>query len=371
MTPPDLRNLLHDLGDEARVPDLLDRSLAASRRIRRRRLTTAAVGALTVVALTIAVTIAAPWRSSDDPVVNPPATETPTPSTSTGTSSTTGQTTTGSSAQGTGQTEQPPTGDLTGTVYYLVDANLYARTGSGQPRLVRSFTDQAVAVSPDGQRVAWIDLASATLMVSAIDGSAEHAVGPVANMGGLCNQPVWFPDSRRVLAATGMDNTWSTFDSETGAATPLGVATGCYPTVSPDGRTIGWYDGASDSGTLLTDAQGGSQRHIPAGAAPCPGTVYAVGPSADRALVSRPDPDNASCGDGPGRSARNGTVVDTGSGQSAGPADALTTGVFLPDGRMVARTVAGELVLLTADLQVAARLPAPGDSFMVVLGYVP
>jgi hypothetical protein len=80
MTGPDLRRALHDLSEDARVPDLLDRALATSRRIRRRRLAAAATG--TAVTLVLAASAVAMVRPSNGAVV-PPATDSTTTSTCT------------------------------------------------------------------------------------------------------------------------------------------------------------------------------------------------------------------------------------------------------------------------------------------------
>lgn len=299
--------------------------------------------------------------------------------------------TTPSQPSGTAPKQVAP-GDLKGTVYYRAtgpsgDA-LYARTAGQEPRLLMRSPGPMV-VSPDLRRVAWTTVSGGPLdvpeklMVSDIDGGNARTLADVTNAGGLCFTSVaWSPDSRRLIVKpdNGPDGPWAALDVTTGQRTDLDASTAklCYPTSSPDGGALGWYDGSGGSGVVLTDAHGGNHRtvpHVDGLQAPCRLGVYAVAPDGGRALVSRPNPDNPSCGDGPGSTTGDGVIVDTATGRSLPLpiTGGLTSGVFLPDGGILARTAqTGELVLLDPQLHIVARTPGPStDDTMVLLAYTP
>lgn len=390
MTGPDLRRAMHDLGEDAHVPDLLDRALATSRRIRRRRLAAAATG--TALTLVIAASAVAMVRPPNETIAPPgstmPSTGTPTliPSPS-------------SPPFNTGATLPipPPVSDQSpptvppaagGTVYYLhFDGSrnsVYSVTGAGTPKLVVADVSSDIAVSPDATKLAWIEspasgTSTSTVMVSNLDGSDKRAVAEAQYSGGLCVMPAWAPDSRRILfrPSGGYHVPWVTVDVTNGHRTALELTDGCYPTWSPDGGTIGWYDHAiPGSGVILTDALGRGARTMPPvdGVRACQISIYAVGPEGRRALVDKPIVGKGGCPDWPGRDAWRGVVVDTSTGRSLDlpVKGGLTSAVFLADGGLVGRTAAtGEMILLDAGLKLVARWPAaPGDN-LILLAYVP
>jgi hypothetical protein len=389
MTGPDLRSALHDLGEDARVPDLLDRALATSRRIRRRRVAAGAAG--TAAVLVMAAIAVATVRPSSGTVA-PPATGStttpastsapvfpaPTPSAATPpvTPSVSGQPPATPSAAG-------------GTVYYLqLDGprhSVYSVTGAGKPKLVAADASPDMALAPDASKLAWIEGptdggSTATVMVSNLDGTRKRAVAEAQYSGGLCNTPAWSADSRRIMfqPSGGYEVPWVTLDVTNGHRTTLESVGACYPTWSPDGGTIGWYDKASPgSGAILTDALGRDERAIPpidGVRGPCRIGIHAVGPGGRRAFVDKPNPDNAACGDGPGRSAGRGAVVDTSTGRSLDlpVKGGLTSAVFLADGGLIGRTaLTGELVRLDADLNLMTRWPSPPGGDITLLAYVP
>ena len=380
MTGPDLRSALHDLGEQARVPDLLDRALATSRRIRRRRVA-AGAAATAVVLVTTAVAVAV--VRSPDGTVAPPATGTSAPQPSSTPAPSASTTTTPAEHPTVGQ--PPPPATPGGTAYYLrfegSSMSLYSWSGREGPKLVASGTSPGVTVSPDGTKLAWIDGVAdgdpaATVMVSDLDGGNQRAVADARDMGGLCNVPAWSPDSRRILfpPSGGNEQPWMTVDIASGERTTLASAGRCYPTWAPDGGTIGWY--SSRSGATLTDALGRNARTVPPVdgiRAPCGMAIFAVAPGGGRAFVDVPIPEPA-CGDGPGRRPWRGAVVDTSTGRSLDlPVDGgLSSAVFLADGGLVGISEAtDELVRLDADLDLVARSPAPPGDGLVLLAYVP
>lgn len=382
MTGRDLRSALFDLGEDARVPDLLDRTLATARRIRRRRVAAGAAGTAAVIVL---VTIAIAAVRPPGTAVAPPATGSSTPavaSTSQSPATTTAPTASGAVPPGT-------PGPLEGTVYYLAytdgHTSIYSVTGGGTPKLEVAELSHSVAISPDATMMAWIDGVAdgdpaATVMVSDLDGGNRRAVADAQDSGGLCNYPAWSPDSRRVLfqPGGGYDVAWATVDVISGQRTTLEPTGGCYPTWSPDGGTIGWYDRVGrGEGGILTDARGRNIRVIPpvdGVREPCRSSVPALAPGGRLAVVRRPDPDHMSCGDGPGRTARRGVVIDPSTGRSKElPVEGgLSSAIFLPDGSLVSVLEStGELILLDADLKLVARSPAPSGRELVLLAYVP
>lgn len=388
MTGPDLRSALHDLSQDARVPDLLDRTLATSRRIRRRRVAAGAAGtAAVLIVAAIAVvtvrpseeTVAPPATGSTTSLAQTPAPNSPPPATST----------IPPTPRPAGS--QPPVtpAGAGGTVYYLQfdgsRQSVYSIRGSGKPKLVVEGVSPDLAIAPDASKLAWIEGSAdggstATVMVSNLDGTDKRAVAEAQYSGGLCNTPAWTPDSRRILfqPSGGFDVPWATVDVTNGHRTILESAGACYPTWSPDGGTIGWYTPShSSSGAILTDAHGRDVRAIPpidGVRGPCQIGLHAVGRGGQRALVDRPNPDNAACGDGPGRNSWRGTVVDTSTGRSLHlPVEGgLSSAVFLADGGLVGRTAqTGELIRLDADLNLVARWPSlPGDD-VTLLAYIP
>ena len=127
----------------------------------------------------------------------------------------------------------------------------------------------------------------------------------------------------------------------------------------------------------LTDELGVTVAFVPHIAGlpdPCFNAFSALGPGGHRLLVDASDPSRHACGDGPGRGTYAGMVVDTKTGEKRELADEtpLRSGVFLPDGRLLAQTSAGDLVLLGDRGQLLARTRDPvlgPDSH--VLAYVP
>lgn len=374
MSTPELRNALQELSEQANTPDLLNNVLAKSAKIKRRRVAVTATSAVAVIVLIASVAVGAPWHDSS-PVLPPPATQSSSPgvtssapaSTSSSPSSPNGSSTT----KGTTHVV-PPAGTLDGTVYYLdrtgqSEYSVFAKTGSAAARVLATVPDSTSAsISPDGEHVAWIRLPGsdgpAQLMVKPTDGGVAKAVASAANMGGLCNSTAWVDDESVLFAAgTVTAPIWSVAHLSGGVSPLANPAPGCYPTFTPGHDTIGWYANSVETGMLLTDPTGGNQRVIPSVddiAAPCRGTVYAVSADANRALVSRPNPNNAACGDGPGRRSNDAVVVNTNTGNSIkAPVPGLATGIFLPNGNLVAITTDNRLVLLGTNMNLLDSTP--------------
>lgn len=238
--------------------------------------------------------------------------------------------------------------------------------------------------------MAWVDLsdgATATLMIANADLSDAHAVSSSeANVGGLCNAPAWSPDSSQVLFQITMPSAddsgrWAKVDVANGRQEPLEGSTGCYPVWAPDGTSIAWYDhGPAGSANIrITDGDGANSRFVPpidGTADPCFNAVVALSPGGRYAVVDASDPTRTRCGDGPGRGAAGrGLLVDTTTGAAQQPPfdEPVRSGVFLPDGRLLALPVgAKEFRLLDQQRRVIGHLPDDTlDDSVTVLAYVP
>lgn len=391
MNGRDLRAAMRELTDDVRTPDLLDRALATSGHIRRRRIVVAAGG--TAAGLAVIVALGSMIRPPDTTVA-PPASESATSAVQT-TRPTPSATQSAApppatSAHTSGSPPVPATA-LPGTAYYLESVDLgtrvMAREGDEQPRRISDSVDWSIAVSPDGRLIARtypgdVDPQRGNKLIAGnVDGTDERVLADAHDSHGLCNIPAWSPDSRRVLyqpPGDGLDPAgvrWAIMDVQTGANTMLDQPTGCYPVWSPDGATIGWYTGSNE--VLLTDTKGGNRRQLRLPETPgCAPSIYALSPGARLALVSSHQPGQACGGDGPGRTAHDGVVVDTATGQRidlpvAGP---VSSGVFTQDGSLLVRAdQTNELVLLDPQLRILARTPTlvPAGNRLILQAFVP
>ncbi len=276
----------------------------------------------------------------------------------------------------TGKAEslKPPTG----TAYYAQHAAdgklaLFAKSDGKPARVVNPSVAYNVALSPDARRLAWIDVGDASaphsrVMVSDADGSHVRQVATAPNSHGLCHLPAWSPDSAHLLyplthRTTAGDDEWAVTEVATGKQTGALRGTGCYPVWAPDGQTIAWYDhGPGNTANIrITDATGTTLRFVPhiAGVADsCFNTFAALAPGGNTILVNPAEPSRHACGDGPGRVPFAGVVADTRTGKAitTGVGQPLQSGVYLPDGRLFARTASTpEFVLLGTHGQVLAR----------------
>ncbi|HEX2773078.1 MAG TPA: hypothetical protein VHN18_11700 [Micromonosporaceae bacterium] len=119
------------------------------------------------------------------------------------------------------------------------------------------------AVSPNGERVAWVE--NTDLWVAAIDGSGKRKLrGGVDN---TCWTPAWSPDSREL--AVGLvtpDNPGvyqaATIDLSTGTVREAGRTEGCHPVWSGDGTLIAYADG-TDGGINMAAPDGANRRSVP------------------------------------------------------------------------------------------------------------
>jgi TolB protein len=243
----------------------------------------------------------------------------------------------------------PPPNVITGTFYYGDGGKLYR--GAEPVRNVDAYTAN---VSPDGTRIAFVDN-GVVKVADRNGGGAQTVLSGVPIVG---YEPVWSPDSKRLLVGKGEQGV------ELGIVT---VATKAYtrlahqpdsvihPLWSADGKRIVYATGTCQLGTA--DADGGNARLVPnygrsGGRRSC--DPYSV--SADGALVAVAQ----RTGDTPdgdiGRDSLANAIVDTRTGDNVtlpvtGPINAI---VFLPDGKILVRT-SGKLTLLNADRTVNSQ----------------
>ncbi|MGC4768858.1 hypothetical protein ACLQ25_07725 [Micromonospora sp. DT44] len=93
-------------------------------------------------------------------------------------------------------------------------ARIWRRTSGGTWQVVRTgrprsgTADGPIVVSPNGQRIAWLEPSAGRLVISAFDGTQQHVVG--TQSGWTCT-PSWL-DSERVLFSIGRERDWTLVD---------------------------------------------------------------------------------------------------------------------------------------------------------------
>lgn len=225
------------------------------------------------------------------------------------------------------------------------------------------------AVSPNGERVAWVDR-DAALWVADVDGSNRRKLH--SDVDGLCWGPTWHPDGKTLSVAlndmTGRgDITRGNLDVRTGTFTDLGwKLDGCHPLVSADGRFVAYPDGSTGR-VLVVNASGGRlARTVPGlggNARYDCFDVASLSPDGVRiALLRRGQ--NEDAGD-VARELTVNAVVDTIDGKVIElPLDGrkLLQAYFQADGTLVARVAASDanrLVLVAADGRKLTETPEP------------
>ncbi|TDC84121.1 hypothetical protein E1193_06900 [Micromonospora sp. KC606] len=204
------------------------------------------------------------------------------------------------------------------------------------------------SVSPDGQRVAWVDPErAATLFVADVDGSRKRAL--TRHVDQYCVTPTWSPDSRHLLfrAADPMGNPerFGVLDTR-GRKAPVRwwdtEPQACHALWSADGRTIAMN---SATGVTMFGPDGSSPRPVPhlSGPAPWRSThVASLSPDGTRIALLRTRP-NGQVGD-IGRMLTVNAVLQTRTGREVTlPTEGreLRQVFFRPDGSMVLRVRAG------------------------------
>jgi TolB protein len=359
-----LRDSLTRISERVMPVDLLDRSLARSRRIGRNR----ALVAATATVATIALAVGAVWQlgvpshgtvppaQSASPSTSAPAS--PSPSGSVSVSPSVVPTPSGGSVVG-----------LSGWLYYYSFPDLYRLTPAGLEFVVRA---PHAAVSPDGLQIAYVDDAG-ELIVTDRDGGQPRSV--LSGVVGLGHEPAWSPDSRRLLVArppAGGDGsvTYGVVDVASGEFTPLAEQIqGIHPLWSADGQHLGYTTGTCQ--LMVADADGRNARMVPVIGDPDPAVnpqqrfgcgVYSVSPDGSLMAV------NQAVGDEPwgdiGRSLAADVVIDTRTGDEVPlpVSGQVWAALFLPNGEVLVRSTDGDtftLTLLNPDLSIKTQVSEP------------
>jgi hypothetical protein len=261
MTGPDLRSALHDLGEQARVPDLLDRALATSRRIRRRRI---AVGAGGTAVVLVTVAVAVTTLRSPDTIVAPPASGSSVPSPSSAVPTTTSPPATTASPSPSASASARALPALRGTLHYY---RWNPKLGHGEILAVRDGTVEGTdlptdtlgtaSISPDGRVLAWVTAAGSLLVADPDGGNARTIASDAVPMD--FNVPAWSPDSSAVtfVAAAGpIDGPRTTVGPidrvsvNDGARQRIWSNGYCSLSWAPDGKYLGYANCTGGAGVL-------------------------------------------------------------------------------------------------------------------------
>ncbi|MGW4498520.1 hypothetical protein ACWENR_07875 [Micromonospora sp. NPDC004336] len=369
-----LRLDLAALADDVSPADLRDRALRTSHRLGVQR--AVATSAAAVVMLGAATGTAFALMPRDDgpapvPATTPSTTSTPTPRV-------TPPTTTASPDAAVSSGAVGPTATI-GRVFYgpqpggAGPERLWSfRPGSEPVRLLSVPVRAAIAnavVSPDGERVAWVD-DSSYLRVADVDGTDARVYrGNLVEQD--CWTPTWAPDSRRVTvsrvvsAEPSVVTEVGVVELSTGKFTRIGDLRGCHPLWSADGKVLAFPDGSSGR-VVLTDQHGRKSRSIPnvgGNADRSCFDVASLSPDGSRIALRLRGPDEES-GD-VARELDVNAVLDTRTGRKVDlelGGRKLLQAYFQTDGTLVARARAGDhnvLVLLDGDGRKISEVPEP------------
>jgi len=342
---------LSEIAESVRNVDLYERSLSRSRRIGRHRAAAITGAALAVLGLAGAGLFITPRDANPDrPVIASPTSPRPLPSASAGPSSS-------SAAAGSSRAQTPVTprsrslSDLPGRVFYRSPETqaVVRLTPDGKRSTVLDVPNEAVAVSPGGDRIAYLADGKLVLPGSEFTGAVDPE-----------QVPAWSSDGKKLLLAA----------PEPGVLT---VATGAFKKLPKglDGQSFRWSgDGTqlvygTSSGRLkVAGADASSGRTVPVigdpEAARNPDGTAACRPlSADRTggRVTAPLESVGGCGQYLPADA----VVDTTSGEVVAlPVTGRVTGaLFDPDGNLLIRTADAKLSVLAPNGTLLVQAPEP------------
>lgn len=378
MTPDPLRESLGQLAESVQNVDLYDRALRRSGRIGRNRAGAVAGAALAVLGLAgaglLIRPVAAPTPSVAPPsLAAPPIAPSVTPATPPSRSpsrsappSSSATTPTPPVAATTAVPQSRSLSDLPGRVFYRSGNDRVVRlTADGAVRTVLETPYQAVAVSPGGDRIAYV--AGGDLLLA---GSAEPLLREVDPE----QLPAWSPDGTRLIVAAPRPGVLTL---RTGDFVRLpDTLGGQHLRWSGDGRRLIYATPACRLKVAAAQGRSGTTVPVigdPEGARNPDGSAVCRPLSADRTgrRITAPL-------DEPGGPAESGllnadVLVDTETGDVLPlPVSGQVTGLlFGPDGNLLIRTAAGDgstLSVLAPDgrLLVSAREPAGvGDAALL------
>jgi len=255
---------------------------------------------------------------------------------------------------------------LPGWLYYADGDRLVRLTGSGVDPVLTAG-GRSANVSPDGTSVAFVDQDNNVVVA---DRDGQHRRTLLRGSIGAGFEPVWSPDSKRLLAVKGTgDNGGRVFGIITVASAafaplPHQLREAIHPLWSADGRHLGYATGTCQIG--LSDPDGGNARLVevfgdhdkdnnPQRRRSC--DPYSI--SADGRLIAV----NQRTGDEPdgdiGRDLLANAVIDTATGSPVTlPVSGVTAVLFQPNGEILVRS-AGRLTVLNPDRTVKTQLTEP------------
>ncbi|BCY05765.1 hypothetical protein [Actinoplanes sp. L3-i22] len=347
----DLRNSLTGIADDVRYVDLHQRALGRSRQIRRNRVTAATASALAVLGL---AGFGAVTLGGERPDKAPPVAASVPVSPSTAVSIDRSSTPSGPATVTMAAPRSTSLTDLTGHVFYRSPQNgsVVRITGAGDRSTVLSKANQAVAVAPDGEKIAYI--ANDRVYLS---GSDQPAVAAKVDL--HQQLPAWSPDGAQLFVAA----------PDPGVLT---VATGKFGPI-PGGLTGTQFHWSGDGGALvhLTDqgrlrvadrtvpVWGEDAARNPEGLRGIPASVDLNGRRVTMTLSGALALDD-------GRPLQSDTVVDTVTGelQPIPVAGDVQAAVFDTAGNLLVRAKDGDRLVLSvfaADGTLLVQAPEPGS----------
>jgi TolB protein len=254
----------------------------------------------------------------------------------------------------------PPAAGLAGSLYYA-DGNRLVRLNGSKATTVLDTSAYSANVSPDGNSIAFVDM-NADVVVADRDGKHRRTV--LKGSVGAGFEPVWSPDSKRLLTVKNLGSGRVGFGIvavASGTFTPLAhpLADAIHPLWSADGKHFGYATGECQLG--VSDVDGGNAKVVPGyGGAGQRRSCDPYSISADGRYMSV----NQRAGDQPdgdiGRDVIANAIVDTrtGANVSLPVTGKISAIVFLPNGEILVRTP-GQLTLLNPDRTIKAQVDEP------------
>jgi hypothetical protein len=380
LVPERLHEALSDLAEEVEIVDLHERALRTSRRLGARRVAVTALAVAALVALTAAGAKAvipakhgppAPPAASGSVTPAPTATGSPSPE----------ATPAPEGSAGVSAAPPPAGGTAFGTRVYYDPSNtrttgLVVAWAPGRPQVTTVFSalpegdaEANVNVSPDRRWLSYVATMAPDSPLHLVDLHTGKDRVLRTKVDGLCVEPAWAPDSRRLLISdrSGSESRDGVLDVTTGVFTPFTAnPAGCHATWAVDGSAIVYANGSGK--IFIVDPDGRNQRWVPHlgdPGAPMSFDLSSVAPGGTRMACYLHQPGATAVGD-VARGLFANAVVDTRTGQKVTLpiSGQLLQAVFRPDGSLIAR-VKGQahhqFVLISATGTVLDRADEPAQ----------
>ncbi|ADD42706.1 hypothetical protein [Stackebrandtia nassauensis] len=261
--------------------------------------------------------------------------------------------------------------ELSGTFFYLAPhddgAAVYSFTGDGKPKPVMTGTADlwsSATPSPDGKYISYVEGSNAESPMRIWDVEAgEPLKEQLAQVDGVCKEPAWTPDSKRLLthavaADSPTEATW--FDVASGETSKADVVDGCHPKFPVGGDdTVYTFMTGDVTGLVMRD--GKKETTLPAEVVKGRTIIDPVAVARDNAgLCVATAAEGEPVGDA-ARSLSCDTIVDTKTKKPVKLPDTITGAVFPESGGFITRTGDGELKLSDLDDSGIATLEEPSE----------